>query len=161
MEALNLETIGKIHAGFKSGGLRLVLAESCTAGLVAHALTSVAGALGFFDASIVCYSEESKERLLGISGSFLREYGAVSEETTRAMAVAARNLLGADVSLAVTGVLGPRKAGDADVGRVYVAVSRREGTESRGFMFAGGRGEIKYAACNAALDFLYEKAAAG
>jgi PncC family amidohydrolase len=156
MENLDLELIRKVHEGLKEKGLRVSAAESCTGGLVAHALTLIPGSRGSFDSSVVCYSRHAKHRLLGIDDSFLDEHGTVSDETTRAMAEAVRRKAGTDVSLAVTGVLGPDSIEGKEVGLVYIAVSTRDKTVSRRYMFHGERDEAKHSAANAALELLYE-----
>ncbi|HWR58653.1 MAG TPA: CinA family protein, partial [Thermodesulfovibrionales bacterium] len=112
----------KIHRHFKMSGLRLSVAESCTGGLIAHLLTTLPGASEFFDSSVVCYSTESKIKLLGVKSSVIRKHGAVSEETARAMAVAVRNRRGTDLSLSTTGNLGPDAMEDKKVGVVFIAV---------------------------------------
>ena len=156
MADFDLEIIKKIHEALKSKGLKVALAESCTAGLVAHALTLVPGASGCFDSSVVCYSRHAKHKLLGLSKSFIDKHGTVSEETSRAMAEAARDKSGVDVALAVTGVLGPEPIEEHGVGLVYIAVATGVETTSRGFKFEGDRDAIKHAAADQALHFLYE-----
>jgi nicotinamide-nucleotide amidase len=156
MENLDLEIIEKVHEALKKKGVKVTLAESCTAGLVAHALTLMPGASGCFDSSVVCYSRHAKHRLLGLSESFLDKHGTVSEDTARAMAEAARKKAGTEVAMAVTGVLGPEPVEDRKVGIVFIAVAVEGQTTSRGFSFEGDRNAIKYSAANQSLHFLYE-----
>jgi nicotinamide-nucleotide amidase len=156
MENLDLDIIAKVHEALKKKGVKVALAESCTAGLVAHALTIMPGALGCFDSSVVCYSRHAKRRLLGLGESFLDKHGTVSEDTARAMAEAAREKAGTEVAMAVTGVLGPEPIEDREVGIVFTAVATEGQTTSRGFSFEGDRNAIKYSAANQALHFLYE-----
>ena len=87
--------------------LVLVTAESCTAGGVAYAVTQVPGASAWFDRGMIVYSNESKQRMLGVPASYLRDYGAVSEPVARAMALGALQHSSAQVAVAVTGVAGP------------------------------------------------------
>jgi len=148
--------VHKVHEALTARGWKISLAESCTGGLLAHALTLIPGSRGCFDSSVVCYSPNAKQRLLGLSESFIEDNGTVSEETTKVMARAVREKSGTDISLAVTGVLGPESIEDKEVGLVYVAISTKEGTSSRQFTFGGGRDEAKHAAVNAALQFLLE-----
>jgi PncC family amidohydrolase len=156
MESADLDIVAKIHGFFKSKGLKLAVAESCTGGLIGHMLTSLPGASGFFDSSIVCYSARSKEKLLGLGHSFIKDHGTINEDTARAMAGAARKASGADVSLAVTGNLGPDPIEGHKAGLVFIAVSLDAETTSRGFFFEGERDEIKKSASEKALHFLFE-----
>ena len=88
-------------------GLTVVTAESCTAGGVAYAITQVAGSSAWFNQGMVVYSNEAKQRLLGVGARDLRDHGAVSEPVARAMAVGALQSAGAQVAVAVTGIAGP------------------------------------------------------
>jgi len=85
----------------------LVTAESCTAGGVAYAVTQVPGSSAWFDRGVVAYSNESKQRMLGVPKAYLRDFGAVSEPVARAMALGALQHSTAQVALAVTGIAGP------------------------------------------------------
>jgi len=95
------------------GGLlqeqRLVLAtaESCTAGGIAYAITSVPGASAWFERGFISYSNESKLQMLGVAPAYLRDFGAVSEPVARAMALGALSQGGAQIGVAVTGIAGP------------------------------------------------------
>ena len=102
-------------------GLTIGTAESCTGGLVAERLTSIAGASDAFVGGVVAYSNAVKQTELGVPVDVLREHGAVSAETAAAMARGVRERLGVDVGLAVTGVAGPGGGTpDKPVGLVYV-----------------------------------------
>jgi PncC family amidohydrolase len=160
MENSDLEIVGKVRRTFLTNGLRLAVAESCTGGLIGHMLTSEPGASGFFDSSLVCYSTESKHRVLGLGKRFLKKHGSISEDTARAMAEAAEKNASADVGLAITGNLGPKPVEGGKVGLVYVAVSSGRETTSKGFLFEGDRGGIKLSASEAALHFLFESISA-
>ena len=154
METSELELVQKIHEIFKSRKLRLSLAESCTAGFISSLITQMPGALDFFDSAVVCYSPESKKKLLGVKRSILKKYGTVSEETARAMAEGVRLRTKTDFALSITGNLGPNPIEDKKTGMVFIAVSFEGGVESKGMMFEGSREEIKHAAAIAALEFL-------
>lgn len=155
-----MEIIGKLQGLFAEKGIRLSVAESCTGGLIGHLITNMPGSSAFFHSSIVCYSPEAKTKLLGVRKSFLKKHGTVSEETARAMAEAVRKKTGADISIAVTGVTGPASVEGAGVGLVFVAVSSMAETTSRGYKFEGTRQEIKDAAAERALKFLFEAVSA-
>ncbi len=140
----------------KEKGLKVAVAESCTGGLVAHALTLMPGSSGSFDSSIVCYSRHAKHRLLGLSESFLAEHGTVSKETAKAMALAAREKAGVEVGIGVTGITGPEAIENREVGLVYVAVAVGDKIVSREIKLSGERDEIKHAAANSSLRLLFE-----
>lgn len=153
---MQIEIVKRIHEIFKSKRLTLSIAESCTAGLVSHLITSLSGASEFFDSSLICYSLKSKKRLLDIKTSLLKKHGSVSEETAEAMAEAVRIMTKTDFSLAITGNIGPTAIEDKRVGLIFFSVAFKKGTESRGMIFDGSRNDIKEAAAMAALEFLYE-----
>jgi len=88
-------------------GWRLALAESCTGGGIAAAVTDVAGSSAWFDRAYVVYSASAKQDVLGVPAEMIARFGVVSEEVARAMARAALHRAGVDVALAVTGLAGP------------------------------------------------------
>ena len=85
----------------------LVTAESCTAGGIGFAITQVPGASAWFDRGMIVYSNDAKQRMLGVPPAYLRDFGAVSEPVARAMAMGALQHSSAHVALAVTGIAGP------------------------------------------------------
>ena len=91
----------------RSAGRRIAVAESCTGGLVAAALTEIAGSSDVFDAGFVTYSNEAKMELLGVSRDVIETFGSVSVATAWAMARGALERSGSDVAVAITGVAGP------------------------------------------------------
>jgi nicotinamide-nucleotide amidase len=97
----------------RAAGTKIAVAESCTGGLVAAALTEIAGSSDVFVEGFVTYSNAAKTRALGVDAALITEKGAVSSEVARAMAHGARMLSGADVAVAITGVAGPG-GGSAD-----------------------------------------------
>ena len=88
-------------------GLRIVTAESCTGGLIAGALTDIAGSSDVFDRGFVTYSNEAKQQMLDVKAATLQQFGAVSEATAKEMAYGAIAHSMADISVSVTGVAGP------------------------------------------------------
>lgn len=156
MDASHLDLVKEIHRHFRKSGLRLSVAESCTGGLIGHLLTALPGASDFFDSSIVCYSNDCKIKLLGVRSSVIRRHGAVSDETARAMAAAVRKKRGTDLSLSITGNLGPDPMEDGKVGLVYIAVDRQREIISEGRLFEGDREAIKFQAAISALRLLRE-----
>ncbi|OGO08631.1 MAG: hypothetical protein A2Z66_01995 [Chloroflexi bacterium RBG_13_66_10] len=138
-------------------GWTLALAESCTGGKVGDRITDVAGSSDYFIGSIVAYSYEAKERLLGVRHDTLYTHGAVSGETALEMARGARHALGADVALAVTGIAGPGGGlPDKPVGTTWVAVSGRDGDAVERFLWSGDREVNKAKSAEAALEVLLQ-----
>lgn len=103
---------------------KLAVAESCTGGLLAKRLTDIPGSSQVFEMGCVTYSNQVKEQILGVPHETLTQYGAVSEETAKAMAVGIQRLSGADLGVGITGIAGP-DGGTAEkpVGLVYIALS--------------------------------------
>nr|MDA8164740.1 nicotinamide-nucleotide amidohydrolase family protein [Desulfobacteraceae bacterium] len=131
-------------------------AESCTGGLIGHAITRVPGSSAYYLGGAVTYSNGLKEQLLGVAPETLRRHGAVSGETARAMAEGCRRLTGADYALAVTGIAGPGGGSpEKPVGTVWFGLAA-PGEEARGFhrLFRGSRAEIQAIAGATALDLL-------
>jgi PncC family amidohydrolase len=142
-----------------AAGLSVTTAESCTGGLVAHAITSRPGSSGYYLGGVVSYSNDVKASLLGVPTDVLDTHGAVSAQVALAMAAGVRTRLGADIGVGVTGVAGP-DGGTADkpVGLVYVAVSDSAGADVRRLHWDGDRAANNAASAAAALAFLIERA---
>jgi nicotinamide-nucleotide amidase len=152
-----------ILADARAKNLKIVTAESCTGGLVAGALTDVAGSSDVFERGFVTYSNEAKQDCLGVPKQTLEQFGAVSAETARAMAegVLARTPA-AQLSVAVTGIAGPG-GGTATkpVGLVFFAAARTGHdtlVEERRFGDIG-RQAIRAESVEAALNLLYKRLA--
>ncbi len=139
-------------------GATLALAESCTGGLLAKRLTEGAGASAYFMEGLVTYSNEAKERLLGVPHEVLVEHGAVSEPVARAMAEGVRKAAGSDYGLSVTGVAGPDGGTEEKpVGLVFVGLSDSEGTVTERLDLSAwrrSREAIRERSANRAFDFL-------
>lgn len=114
----------RILARARFWGLRLAAAESCTAGMIAAALTDPPGASDIFDCGFVTYSNAAKTRMLGVRSETLASHGAVSEQTAREMAEGARARAGVALAIAVTGIAGPGGSERKPEGRVCFAVAR-------------------------------------
>jgi PncC family amidohydrolase len=143
-------------------GLTLALAESCTGGLVADAVTDVSGSSGYFVGGVVSYSNDAKERLLDVPSDVLAAHGAVSAQTARAMAEGARARFGVDIAGAVTGIAGPDGGTDEKpVGLTYVAVADADDADVRRFAWSGDRIENKVSSAAAVLELLLERVGAG
>jgi nicotinamide-nucleotide amidase len=147
---------------FRTRGLRLATAESCTGGLVAGLLTEIAGSSDVVERGFVTYSNAAKHELLGVPEAMLAMHGAVSEAVARAMAQGALSRSRADVAVAITGVAGPGGGSAAKpVGLVNFAAARRGGpTLHRECRFGDiGRGGVRLKAVEVALALLREAAA--
>ncbi len=137
--------------------LTLAVAESCTGGLIGHRLTNVPGSSGYFLGGIISYSNDAKERLLGVSHATLYDFGAVSEQTAREMARGARRALSADIGVSVTGIAGPGGAlPGKPVGLTWIALSAREADQARQFIWGGNREQNKAQSAEAALGLLLD-----
>jgi nicotinamide-nucleotide amidase len=113
---------------FRARGLKIATAESCTGGLVAAALTDIAGSSDVVDRGFVTYSNEAKEAMLGVPAATLKRYGAVSAQTAAAMADGALTNSLADVAVAITGIAGPGGGTkQKPVGLVHFAAASRDG----------------------------------
>jgi PncC family amidohydrolase len=134
--------------------LKLGVAESCTGGFLSNAITNFPGASQFFKLSVVSYSEDVKKSVLGVRASIFKKHGMVSEETAIAMMEGVMKLGHTDIALSVTGVAGPERIEDKDVGLVFIAAAVRDRVESHGFKLSGDREEIKRQASLEALRFL-------
>ena len=142
---------------------RLATAESCTGGLVAAALTAIAGSSDVVERGFVTYSNKAKMELLGVPPDTIATHGAVSEQTAAAMARGAIAYAPVDLAVSVTGVAGPGGGTpQKPVGLVYLGVARKDGAarvERR--VFPGDRAEIRDAAVVLALQLLHGEAGAG
>lgn len=137
--------------------LTLGLAESCTGGLLATAITETPGSSGYFNGSIVAYRNKVKKKVLKVTTSCLRKFGAVSAETAGAMARGARKATTAKIGLSITGIAGPRgETKDKPVGLVYIGLDARKVRMVRQFHLSGNRHEIRQSACIKALELLKE-----
>jgi nicotinamide-nucleotide amidase len=149
----HLELARRLLAACEAAGLRLATAESCTGGLIAGCLTEIAGSSAVVDRGYVVYDNRAKEELLGVPAETLRQHGAVSEATARAMAEGALARSGCGLAVAVTGIAGPA-GGTAEkpVGLVHMAAVRAGmPTLHRGEVFGGDRGEVRLATVEEAL----------
>lgn len=139
----------------------VVTAESCTGGLIAGAITDIAGSSAALDRGFVTYSNEAKNQMLGVPAEMIEEHGAVSEEVARAMVVGALAHSKASFGVAVTGVAGPG-GGSAEkpVGLVYIAAATKEPQRvvvSRELFPDNGRASIREVTVSKALTMLLDQ----
>ena len=150
----------RLGAAALARGAMIATAESCTGGLVAAAITSVAGSSAWFERGFVTYSNLAKEQELGVARTTIDAHGAVSEETAKAMAQGATRGAPAHWSVAVTGIAGP-DGGTADkpVGTVWFAWAGPGHLEALKRRFDGDRAAVREASVRVALEGLIQRLA--
>jgi len=143
-------------------GRTIATAESCTGGLVGHALTEVPGSSAMYRGGVIAYANEMKVALLDVDPGLLERHGAVSAEVAAAMATGARRRLRADVAVAVTGVAGPDGGTpEKPVGLAYVCTVGPEGVRTRRLVWSCDRAGNKRASAGIALLMLRDAATGG
>ncbi|MDR3704582.1 MAG: competence/damage-inducible protein A [Paludibacteraceae bacterium] len=148
------EVIGRL---LKEKGLKLATAESCTGGNIAHLITTISGSSNYFKGSVVAYSNEIKQQVLGVSSADLEKFGAVSQSVVEQMAQGVLKLTGADIAVSTSGIAGPT-GGTAEkpVGTIWVAVCTRNKLVSREFHFGNIRSRNVAMATLSAFTMLKE-----
>jgi nicotinamide-nucleotide amidase len=149
-----------VHRELAARDATVAVAESLTGGLLGAALSRMPGSSETFRGSIVVYATDLKERLAGVPGPLLASAGAVSAETAGALAVGARERLGATYGIGVTGVAGPTEQEGQPVGTVHLAVSGPGGAAVRSLRIPGDRERVRLISVTAALDLLRKHLAA-
>jgi len=152
---------GAVLEACRARGLKVATAESCTGGLVAGALTEIAGSSDVVERGFVSYSNEAKQQMLGVASETLRDHGAVSRQTAEEMARGAIAHSNAQLSVAITGIAGPG-GGSAEkpVGLVHFAAASRSGALTHKEMRCGdiGRSAVREQSVKQALAMLKEMA---
>ena len=155
-EAETLTLAQSVLDACRARGWHIATAESCTGGLVAGALTAIAGSSDVVERGFVTYSNEAKSEMLGVPPATIAAHGAVSSETAAAMAEGALARAPVDLAISVTGVAGPGGGSAAKpLGLVIFGLARRNGpsrTERR--VFDGDRSAVRQAALRVALGLL-------
>ena len=163
MFSLEIETLARLLIDeARQRSLRVVTAESCTAGLVAGAICAIPGASDIFDRGFVTYSNRAKQELLGVPGDLIADMGAVSEPVARMMAEGALEASNAHLAVAITGVAGPGGGTRMKpVGTVHIATARsNQPIHHREELFEEEtRAGIQLAAVQAALQALRDRIA--
>lgn len=152
----NVEYVKKIVETLKARGEVFCTAESCTGGQISKTVTDLAGVSAVFFGGVVSYANEIKEKLLGVRHKTLEKYGAVSEQTAAEMATGAVRALGADFSVAVTGIAGPYGGSEEKpVGLVYIACANKNGNvKVTKNLFSGDRKAVRDQTTKTALQML-------
>ncbi|MFG1497090.1 CinA family protein [Saccharospirillum sp. HFRX-1] len=153
------QNIVRLAQRLLASGSRLVTVESCTGGMIAAALTDMAGSSDWYEGGWVTYSNELKQAL-GVPARGIEQHGAVSEQVARAMAEAGRRQAGVDYSVAVTGVAGPGGGSvEKPVGTVWIGWALGDQTQAERFQFGGDRAAVREQTVQAALSGLLERLA--
>jgi PncC family amidohydrolase len=139
-------------------GLHVATVESCTGGLVGAAITAVPGSSGYYLGGLITYADAIKRDLADVPAAVLGAHGAVSAQVAVAMAEGARQRLGADLAVSVTGVAGPDGGSEAKpVGLTYIGVADAHGTDVRRHLWTGDRDANRDDSACAALELLLER----
>lgn len=157
------ERAAALLAALVARGWTVTTAESCTGGMVAAAITDIAGSSQVFEQGFVTYSNSAKITMLGVAPETLDAVGAVSEEVVREMAQGARDRAGATLAVAISGIAGPGGSEHKPEGRVCFALASDAAeifSETVEFG-ALGRAEVRRAARDHALDLLLKAAQSG
>jgi nicotinamide-nucleotide amidase len=146
------EVVGRL---LRKSGNTLAVAESCTSGMLGMHITRVPGSSDYFKGGILCYSNEAKMELCGVSAELLQRHGAVSAEVAEALAVGVRNALHSSIGVSITGIAGPG-GGSAEkpVGLVHIGISDGTRTLSRHRIMPGDRESIRERSTYLALSWL-------
>jgi PncC family amidohydrolase len=148
----------RLQAACVAQGLRVVTVESCTGGLVGHAITAIPGSSAYYLGGMITYADAVKRDLAGVPAELLDAHGAVSAQVAIAMADGARARMSADVAVSVTGVAGPDGGSDAKpVGLTYIGVADANGTDVRRFLWTGDRASNQLESAAAALELALER----
>ncbi|MEM9709732.1 MAG: CinA family protein [Pseudomonadota bacterium] len=147
-----------VIAAARAKGMKLALAESCTGGMIAAALTDVPGASAVLDRGFVTYSNGAKCELLGVKRETLAAHGAVSEEVAREMALGALDRSSASLALSVTGIAGPGGSGSKPEGRVCFSLARSGAPPMSETIEFGamGRAKVRRAATLHGLNSIFQ-----
>ncbi|NDV98042.1 CinA family protein [Salipiger sp. PrR002] len=146
-----------ILARAMAAGQRVTAAESCTGGMVAAAITDIAGSSNIFDRGFVTYSNAAKQDMLGVQAATLEAHGAVSEEVAAEMAKGARSAAGADLAVAISGIAGPGGSEHKPEGRVCFGLASAGGVSTETVEFGAlGRAGVRAAATRHALQLLLD-----
>lgn len=165
LERDNNETVGeltkKLATKLTDAGLRLTTAESCTGGNLSVALCAEENTADFYDVGLVVFSDEAKERILGVRSETLAQYTAVSEQTVLEMAANILDIAQADISIAVSGYAGPEGGDDGTAaGTVCFAWNLCGRTDTRTVHFSGECQDVVEKAVRYALSELITKLSA-
>ena len=153
------DLIQRLFQNLERNNFKIATAESCTGGMIAAALTNIAGSSAYFERGFVTYSNEAKIELLDVNTVTIQAFGAVSEQCARLMARGAYAHSLADIAISVTGIAGPDGGSDdKPVGLVYIGLATADHAEVHCHVFKGDRASVREqtteAAVSHAVDYL-------
>jgi PncC family amidohydrolase len=147
--------IQKIHTFLLKSGKTISTAESCTGGLLSSMLTELSGSSKYFILGVVSYSNAAKTNILNISAGTIQKNGAVSKEVALLMAKNIRKIAKTDFGIGITGIAGPTGGSkDKPLGTVFIAISDKNKSVCKKFVFKGNRWSIQKQAASKALQLL-------
>ena len=148
--------VKKIIRKLKKKKLKISFVESCTGGLLSSTVTSISGSSKVFTFSMIVYSNKSKTNVLGISKTFIKKYGSVSEQVCLAMVKNINKISKTNISIAITGIAGPDGGSRTKpVGSVYIGIKIGDKIEVKKYLFKNnGRSYIQKAAVNKSLGLI-------
>ncbi|MEQ8604108.1 MAG: CinA family protein [Marivibrio sp.] len=153
-----LDQAARLIRACEARDMMLATVESCTGGLIAGCLTSVAGSSSVMERGFVTYTNEAKQQMVGAPAGLFESVGAVSEEVARAMADGAMKVAPVHLALSVTGVAGPGASESKPAGLVYIGCALAGAqTEVREHHFEGDRQAVRLASVAAALDMALQR----
>jgi nicotinamide-nucleotide amidase len=149
----------KVLNAAKSAGLKIATAESCTGGMIAAALTDIAGSSDVFDRGFITYSNAAKIKHLGVFPATLEKFGAVSAEVAKEMAQGCLAASDADIAVSVTGIAGPGGAtATKPVGLVFIALAQKNSeTIVLKNHFAGDRASVRQQSVDKSLEIILKE----
>lgn len=158
LDTETLDLARKVNDRLTVAGQVMVTAESCTGGLIAAALTSVAGSSAILYGGFVTYANEAKSEMIGVPATLISAHGAVSEQVARAMAEGARTRAGVDLAIAVTGIAGPGGGSDTKpIGLVHFGLATPSGTLHQEMRYGDlGRTQIRAETVRTALAMILD-----
>ena len=133
----------------------LSVCESCTGGMLGSIITQVPGSSKYFPGGIIAYSNEVKQKIVGVKPTTLKKYGAVNAEVVREMAQGVRKRFKSDIGIGITGIAGPSGGSKRKpVGMVYIGIAYNKRILAEKYLFKGNRDQIRKKACKQALVLL-------
>lgn len=155
-EKITLEE--QVVALLKEKRIKISTTESCTGGFLAGTIVNVSGASEVFDEGYITYSNEAKQKILGVKKETLEKYGAVSYETALEMADGCAKVSDAQIAIGITGIAGPTGGTEEKpVGLVYMGCYYLETVKVKKFIFSGDRTEVRSQSVEEALRFILER----
>ncbi len=154
-----LQKVTELSQALLKAEIMVATAESCTGGLVAEALTAIAGSSAWFERAFIAYSYESKYEMLGVHPRTIQEHGSVSKQCAEEMAIGALQNSHAKLTVAISGIAGPGGASvGKPVGTVWIAwAGQHMSVVSQGFQFDGDRDSVREQATLAALEGMIDR----